>query len=150
MLSTAYLSALLVHLIFFLPLAHAGAQFPRFETTLGPNAHKYAVGKLPHVDYQLTPSWAGQILVPGTRDDELFFWLFEAETASNNLISMKTPACDGGFAESFRTSLAEWRPGLLFHGWFGKRERPVILSGEQLDSKAQSLSLDKTGSRSIY
>lgn len=101
MLSAAYLSALLVHLIFLLPLAHAGARFPRFETTLGLNAQKYAVGKLPHVDYQLPPSWAGQIHVPGTKDDELFFWLFEAEIASKNLISMKNPWCDRDFAESF-------------------------------------------------
>lgn len=89
MLSAAYLRALLVHWILFLPWANAGARFPRFETTLWPNAHKYAVGKLPKVDYRLTSSWAGQIHVPGTSDDELFFWLFEAETASNELISMK-------------------------------------------------------------
>ena len=51
---------------------------------------KYAVGSLPYVDFKLPHSWAGQIGIPGTENDELFFWLFETEdwTKSDNLISI--------------------------------------------------------------
>lgn len=57
----------------------------------GPNISQYAVGVLPGVDYKLPASWAGQIGIPGTQNDALFFWLFESEKKehSNDLISMK-------------------------------------------------------------
>lgn len=45
----------------------------------GRDASKYAVGSLPNVNFELPASWAGQISVPNTAKDELFFWLFEAE-----------------------------------------------------------------------
>lgn len=55
----------------------------------GLNVSKYAVGCLPEVNFELPASWAGQISVPGTENDELFFWLFQAEkqNQSDKLIS---------------------------------------------------------------
>ncbi|KAL6714868.1 hypothetical protein ACLMJK_007128 [Lecanora helva] len=54
----------------------------------GPRASKYAVGCLPDVKFELPASWAGQIPLSNTTNDELFFWLFEAEhqDQSDNLI----------------------------------------------------------------
>lgn len=56
----------------------------------GPNITQYAVTGLPNVHYTLPASWAGQIRIPGTQDDALFFWLFEAEVPAfrNKLISI--------------------------------------------------------------
>ena len=55
----------------------------------GRDVSKYAVGNLPNVNFELPASWAGQISVPNTANDELFFWLFEAEVVGqcDNLIS---------------------------------------------------------------
>ncbi len=55
----------------------------------GRDASEYAVDNLPNVNFDLPASWAGQISVPNTANDELFFWLFEAEVAGqcDNLIS---------------------------------------------------------------
>ena len=55
----------------------------------GGDASKYTVGSLPNVEFDLPASWAGQVSVPNTLNDELFFWLFEAEVAGqcDNLIS---------------------------------------------------------------
>lgn len=63
----------------------------------GPGASSYVVGKLPDVNFNLPASWAGQIPVANTSNDELFFWLFGAETQplSDNFISK----------ESYRTRL---------------------------------------------
>jgi len=49
---------------------------------------KYAVHQLSNLTFQLPSSWAGEICIPGTKN-ELFFWLFAAETikANDNLIS---------------------------------------------------------------
>ncbi len=60
-----------------------------FITSLGRNANEYAVGALPHAAF-LGKSWAGPIAIPNTTNDELFFWLFQAETETNNLISART------------------------------------------------------------
>lgn len=79
-----------MYLLFLLPHVHAGADSPFFSKSLGPSVQKYAVGKLPNVSYELTASWAGQVRVPGKKDNELFFWLFEAEVESQDLISMVT------------------------------------------------------------
>ena len=64
---------------------------PKEPAVFGPNTERYAVGRLPNITYKLPPSWAGQIKIPGTKDDALFFWLFETETYSqnDNLISMR-------------------------------------------------------------
>ena len=58
-------------------------------TSLGTDIARYAVHSLPNICFSLPPSWAGQIPVPGVSNDELFFWLFEAEGhyASSNFIS---------------------------------------------------------------
>ena len=55
----------------------------------GRDASKYAVSSLPKFNFVLPASWAGQVSVPNTPNDELFFWLFEAEVAGHcdNLIS---------------------------------------------------------------
>lgn len=47
-------------------------------------AQAYAVGAMPSVTYSLPSSWAGQIGIPDTADDKLFFWLFETEIPSQN------------------------------------------------------------------
>ena len=55
--------------------------------SFGPNSNLFAVGNLPGVSFQIPQSWTGQISVPDTANDELFFWLFRAEKPSNDLIS---------------------------------------------------------------
>ncbi|KAI4115692.1 MAG: hypothetical protein LQ341_007718, partial [Variospora aurantia] len=40
----------------------------------------FAVRSLPNVNFSLPPSWAGQIPIPGHSDNQLFFWLFQAES----------------------------------------------------------------------
>ena len=64
-----------------IPLCH--------DLSEGGDARKYTVGSLPHIEFDLPASWAGQVSVPNTPNDELFFWLFEAEGAGqcDNLIS---------------------------------------------------------------
>ncbi|MCJ1485953.1 hypothetical protein MMC06_006129 [Schaereria dolodes] len=71
----------------FALLTHAGLSH-RCSNITGPGAAKYVVGPLPDVNYTLPMSWAGQLAIPGTTNDELFFWLFEAESQkqSENLI----------------------------------------------------------------
>lgn len=90
MLLLIQLSILVLHYIFLLPHAHVAANSGDFSMSLGPTVHRYAVGELPLVSYELPASWAGQLRVPGKSDDELFFWLFEAESESSDLISMVT------------------------------------------------------------
>ena len=55
----------------------------------GSSANEYVVGCLPDANFSIPASWAGQIPIPGTNNDELFFWLFEAEdqTRKDDLIS---------------------------------------------------------------
>lgn len=57
-------------------------------------ATHFAVHSLPNVSFPLPRSWAGQIPIPGPSDDQLFFWLFQAESqdASQNLISKRSPS----------------------------------------------------------
>ena len=81
--------------------------------SLSQNVQKYAVGALPDITFKMPTSWAGQIQVPATDNDELFFWLFQAEQPSNDLISkyrchQTLKFADPGF------SLVEWWPGLFF------------------------------------
>ncbi|KAL8996419.1 MAG: hypothetical protein Q9169_004067 [Polycauliona sp. 2 TL-2023] len=59
------------------------------NSTHNSNISRFAVHSLPNVTFQVPPSWAGQIPIPGVPDDRLFFWLFQAEnkSASENLIS---------------------------------------------------------------
>ena len=61
----------------------------KLPSTLNPNVTAFAVGSLPNVTFRVAPSWAGQIPIPGVADDQLFFWLFQAENhdVSRNLIS---------------------------------------------------------------
>lgn len=53
---------------------------------------KYAVDQLSNLTFQPPSSWAGEISIPGTKN-ELFFWLFAGETtkADDNLISENLP-----------------------------------------------------------
>ena len=74
----------LISLLLFVGRAE---NFRSFGLRLGPNVTEYAVGKLPDVRYDLPPSWAGQVYIPGTKNGELFFWLFQAEYESEDLIS---------------------------------------------------------------
>ena len=48
-------------------------------SALKPNVTSFAVHSLPNVSFDVTPSWAGQIPIPDVADDQLFFWLFQAE-----------------------------------------------------------------------
>ncbi|KAL9576649.1 MAG: hypothetical protein Q9212_006928 [Teloschistes hypoglaucus] len=54
----------------------------------GTDVTPYAVHAIPNVSFPLPASWAGQIPIPGVSNDELFFWLFQAEhrNVSENLI----------------------------------------------------------------
>ena len=54
---------------------------------LGAGASNYAVNGLPNVKFSFPASWAGQIPVPNTANDDLFFWLFDAEAQCENLTS---------------------------------------------------------------
>ena len=85
-----------VRLLFMTVSCRAGGTRD-FATSLGHNASAYAVGALPRAEF-LPQSWAGPISIPNTTNDELFFWLFQAETETNNLISLRNlpllrPAC---------------------------------------------------------
>ncbi|KAI4266561.1 MAG: hypothetical protein L6R38_008668 [Xanthoria sp. 2 TBL-2021] len=76
-------------LVQVLALALSARAAPKLlPSTLDPNVTRYAVHSLPDVSFHMTPSWAGQIPIPGVADDQLFFWLFQAENhnASQNLI----------------------------------------------------------------
>lgn len=79
---------LLAHVLAF--SFSAGAATKVFPPLLSPNITQFAVQSLPNVSFPVPPSWAGQIPIPGTSDNQLFFWLFQAEcqNASQNLISM--------------------------------------------------------------
>lgn len=68
-------------------LSHAYSNHPRDATRN--QSSTYHVGSLPGINFPLPNSWAGQIRIPGTKDDELFFWLFGTEDAQydDNLIS---------------------------------------------------------------
>ena len=85
----ALLALIPVLLISFVGTSSA-AYLPQARAIFGPNTGKYVVDKLPNITYHIPPNWAGQIRIPGTKDDELFFWLFETEDQSqcDNLISM--------------------------------------------------------------
>lgn len=87
----SFIPALLV--LIFAKLGVYGAECSPSSSllALGPSATPYIVGCLPDVNFSLPASWADQISIPGTTDDELFFWLFEAEekAQSENLISEK-------------------------------------------------------------
>ena len=79
----------------------------------GSSASEYAVGCLPDVSFDFPASWAGQIPVQNISNDELFFWLFEAENEveSDNLISrIHSPNTSEANSQS---SLAEWRSRLF-------------------------------------
>ena len=58
---------------------YAMSLLPGVNPSLGPNIQRYAVGSIPDVSFKLPKSWAGQIKIPNTKNDELFFWLFETE-----------------------------------------------------------------------
>ena len=65
------------------------APYANRSIPFGPNITQYAVAGLPDVNYSLPHSWAGLIPIPGTQDNALYFWLFEAEAQAqrNKLIS---------------------------------------------------------------
>ncbi|CAO1600968.1 hypothetical protein XANCAGTX0491_004638 [Xanthoria calcicola] len=92
-------------------------------STLNPNVTAFAVRSLPNVTFHVAPSWAGQIPIPGVADDQLFFWLFQAENhdASRNLIIWLNggPGCssltgltyeNGPFQFQYRTSVPSPNP----------------------------------------
>ena len=73
---------------FYSSLSHAYSNLPRNAT--GNQSSTYHVGSLPWINFPLPDSWAGPIRIPGTKNDELFFWLFGTEDSQydDNLISM--------------------------------------------------------------
>ena len=128
--SLSLLLTLFMEAVFLIPSTQAGAGSPYFARSLGPNVHKYAVGKLPDVDHKLTPSWAGQIPVQGTKDDELFFWLFEAETQSNELLSTCSLHHQGDSLTKLVTSVwFQGGPGCAGLGGMAKENGPVYFPG---------------------
>ena len=82
---------IILHLLTLLTLTYTDGDFSSFSKSLGPNIDRYAVGSLPNVSFPLPRSWAGRIHIPNAKDDELFFWLFDAEMPSNDLISKFFP-----------------------------------------------------------
>ncbi|KAI4238160.1 MAG: hypothetical protein LQ352_007893 [Teloschistes flavicans] len=82
-------------------------------SNLGQDVTKYYVHSLPNVTFSLPPSWAGQIPIPGVSNDELFFWLFQAEhhNVSQNLIIW----LNGGPGCSSLTGLAYENGPLKFY-----------------------------------
>lgn len=84
-MSIPYFLSLMLHLTALFSLGHSR---PDGDDFTWPNLTKFAVGGLPNVNYQLPASWAGQISIPSSRDNKLFFWLFQAESPSDNLISV--------------------------------------------------------------
>ena len=71
-------------------LSHAHSNHPRDATVN--QSSTYHVGSLPEISFPLPNSWAGPIRIPGTKNDELFFWLFGTEDSQydDNLISMES------------------------------------------------------------
>ncbi|KAL9122525.1 MAG: hypothetical protein Q9187_000925 [Circinaria calcarea] len=65
-------------------LANYSSALTDCAVPFGPNITKYAVGFLPDITYKLPFSWAGEIPIPGTENDALFFWLFEAEKGARS------------------------------------------------------------------
>lgn len=83
-MSLTHFLSLMLRLSALLSLGHST---PIDRDFAGPNLAKFAVGHLPNVTFNLPASWAGQISIPGSEDDNLFFWLFQAESPSDTLIS---------------------------------------------------------------
>ena len=79
-----YLLSLLLRLSALLSLGHSR---PDHRDSTWPNMTKFAVSGLPNVNFSLPASWAGQIPIPSSKEDKLFFWLFQAESPSDDLIS---------------------------------------------------------------
>ncbi|KAL8808084.1 MAG: hypothetical protein Q9182_000362 [Xanthomendoza sp. 2 TL-2023] len=82
--------SILLCLVQLLALSKPTTASPKLlPSTLSPNVTRFVVRSLPNVTFRVPPSWAGQIPIPGISDDQLFFWLFQAENhnASQNLIS---------------------------------------------------------------
>ena len=106
----------------------------------GRAASKYAVGSLPNVNFDLPASWAGQISVPNTAKNELFFWLFEAQVAGqcDDLISRCLLATGKiGINQSF-PSLAQRWTRLLFTRWTDEREWANLLPRERINAYIKS------------
>jgi len=98
--------------------SHAPRSVNSSYLDFGPAVDKYMVGNLPNVDFDLPRSWAGQIPVANTSDDELFFWLFAAETQapSANLISRSLTCSKFLLRADIYTSMVEWRSRVLSRG----------------------------------
>lgn len=107
----------------------------------GANAQKYLVNALPNVMFNMSMNWAGQISIAGTADDELFFWLFEAEKPSNDLISRLCIRDNSATADIL--SVAQWRSGLLLTRRLDEGEWANLLSRQLYDSSSESVFLDQ-------
>lgn len=81
----AVFGAFLLHFPFAVGTVLGDAKTYGFS--FGPNSNLFAVGDLSGINFQVPQSWAGQVPVPEMANDELFFWLFQAEKPSNDLIS---------------------------------------------------------------
>lgn len=107
--------------------SHAPRSVNSSYLDFGPAVDKYIVGNLPNVNFDLPGSWAGQIPVANTSNDELFFWLFAAENQapSANLISRSLTASKFLLRADIYTSMVEWRSRVLITRWIDERERYV-------------------------
>ncbi|MCJ1377697.1 hypothetical protein MMC17_000793 [Xylographa soralifera] len=90
------------------------APYANKSLPFGPSITRYAVTGLPGVGYSLPNSWAGLIGIPGTQDDALYFWLFEAEEQAqrNKLIIW----LNGGPGCTSLAGLTGENGPLAFHG----------------------------------
>ena len=117
---------------------------PARAAPFGPNIARYAVGPLPGVHYKLPASWAGSIGISGTRDNELFFWLSEAENeaASENLISESNSSSFNDQKLTILFSLAERWTWLLFTSRSDIRERSFGFLWQRDRTSTKSLLMD--------
>lgn len=122
------------------------------STCLDPEgrASDYLVGSLPNVTFQLPLNWAGQVPVPGITNDELFFWLFEAEnqTQSNDFISEHVHTRNQHKLTG-NLSLVEWWSGMLVSQWADKRKRASTFLWKFRDTLPKPQLVDQIGQCSL-
>lgn len=125
---------------------------PNIATSLGTNATRFAVGYLPDLNGSSLPqSWAGQISVPGTTDDELFFWLFAAEdqAQSDDVISERSLPVPVSSAK-LSDSMAQRWSWLLLTRWPDLRERPPGILWQCNGTNFESLFVDEIGECGVH
>lgn len=109
---------------------------------------KYAVSQLPNLAFEPPASWAGEICIPGTRND-LFFWLFQGETteANENMISenLISPVALFSLNTDSRTVWLNGGPGCSSLQGLMSENGPLSFIGNQTAPRANPYSWTKFG-----